>query len=155
MNPYLAILTLLLLAGTTQAMNQSETAYYDGIQTGYSLGYAALAGQTDHAKELEYNSMVAKLNSWLASVGHPDQWANLQKNAPYVLPPIFADFNRPLLIVNETTNANVEHKIDGAAKGTKADYTTNDMNLLPETVINQTDKAGNFKPYQGDYLGGV
>ena len=151
MNPYLALLTLLILAGTSQAMNQSETAYYEGIQTGYSLGCAAVMGQTDTAKELEYNGLVEKLNAWLASVGHPDRWANLQKATAYVLPPVFGG---PIILVNESNASGIIHAIDGNQRA-GATYTTNDMNLLPEKLTNQTDKAGNFKPYDGDYLGGV
>ena len=142
------------MAGTSLAMNQSETAYYSGIQTGYSLGYATVVGQTDPVKELEYNSLVAKLNDWLASVGHPDQWANLQKNTAYSLPPIFADYQKPTVLVNESNAIGIVHAIDGN-RNAGAAYITNDMNLLPEKLINKTDNAGNFKPYDGDYLGGV
>jgi hypothetical protein len=145
----LLILAALLLAVPGMAeMNFTERAYYQGIQEGYTIGALAIQGQSDPAKEREYNDLIAGLNAWLISVGYTDaKWANLQKNE-YQLPPIFADYQKPIIIANATA-AGIEHKVDGGTKG-GASYTTNDMNLLPDPGnMSQIKREG------GDYLGGV
>jgi len=149
MKPYLALLALFLI-GTTHGMNFTETAYYQGIQEGYHLGALAIQGQSDPAKESEYNSLIADLNSWLASVGYYDyKWANLQKNI-YSLPPIFADYQKPIIFVNESKS--IIHAIDGNMKS-GVTYTTNDMNLLPDRARYNSTSGNYDKP--GDYLGGI
>jgi len=153
MKHYLVILALLFLAGTTQGMNFTETAYYQGIQEGYRIGALAILGQTDQAKEAEYNGLIADLNTWLASVGYTDaKWGNLPKNTAYTLPPIFQDLNKPLIVANVTGSGPI-HKIDGGVGG-GAKYTTNDANLLPDTArYNAT--TGTYSDNTGNYLGGV
>ena len=39
-----ALLALAFLAAPGMAMNESDSAYLEGIQDGYALGYAAIAG---------------------------------------------------------------------------------------------------------------
>lgn len=148
MNPYLAILTLLIMAGTSQGMNFTEEAYYQGIQEGYTLGALAIQGQSDAAKESEYNGLISDLNRWLDSVAYAGpKWASLQKNS-YVLPPIFGG---PVIIVNESSS-DIVHAIDGNQKAGTI-YTTNDMNLLPDKARYNATSGNYDKP--GDYLGGI
>jgi len=84
----LLALAALLLAVPCIAMNESDSAYLEGIQDGYALGYAAIAGQQDPAYEAAYNQGVAILNGWMDAVGYTGQrWENLSvtRNS-YVLP---------------------------------------------------------------------
>ena len=83
-----ALLALAFLASPCIAMNETDSAYLEGIQDGYALGYAAIAGQQDPAYEAAYNQGVAVLNGWMDAVGYTGpRWENLAvtRNS-YVLP---------------------------------------------------------------------
>jgi hypothetical protein len=73
-----ALAVLLCLAVPGMAMNLTESAYMKGLNDGYSLGHLAITGQSNATAEQEYNSMVARLNAWMDTIGYEGQrWANL------------------------------------------------------------------------------
>lgn len=84
----LILVALAFLAMPCIAMNDTDEAYLQGIEDGYALGYAAIAGQQEPAYEAAYNQGVAILNGWMDAVGYEGaRWENLlvaRKN--YVLP---------------------------------------------------------------------
>jgi len=84
----LILVALAFLASPCIAMNETDVAYLEGIQDGYALGYAAIAGQQDPAYEAAYNQGVAVLNGWMDAVGYTGQrWENLSvASKSYVLP---------------------------------------------------------------------
>jgi hypothetical protein len=86
-----ALAALLVLAVPGMAMNLTESAYLKGVNDGYALGYAAIAGQSEPQYEAGYNGMVARLNGWLDTIGYEGQrWANLTKVMDgYELPEVF------------------------------------------------------------------
>lgn len=84
----LLALAALLLAAPCTAMNESDSAYLEGIQDGYALGWMSAAGQQEPAYEAAYNQGVAVLNGWMDAVGYEGaRWENLSvaRNS-YVLP---------------------------------------------------------------------
>jgi hypothetical protein len=73
-----ALLALAFLASPGMAMNESDSAYLEGIEDGYALGYAAITGQQEPAYEAVYNQGVAILNDWMDTVGYTGpRWENL------------------------------------------------------------------------------
>lgn len=73
-------LAALLLVAPGMALNLTESAYLKGLNDGYIFGHLAIEGQTNATAELEYNSMVARLNSWMDAISYEGQrWANLTK----------------------------------------------------------------------------
>jgi hypothetical protein len=84
----LILVALAFLAMPGIAMNETDSAYLVGIEDGYALGYAAIAGQQEPAYEAAYNQGVAILNGWMDVVGYAGpRWENLSvtRNS-YVLP---------------------------------------------------------------------
>jgi hypothetical protein len=157
---------LFLLVGLVAAISLASAAYtpqqqaeISGLRLSYQLGQAYDRIQLQGGDVSGFNALVDQWNAWVAVNFGQDSNLLMQKMATGA-----ANLQRPFLYANNTTHANVVHQIDGAAKGTQADYTTNDMNLLPDSARNQTlgatyDKAGHFtgyaNPTNADYLGGV
>ena len=83
-----ALLALAFLASPCIAMNESDSAYLEGIQDGYALGWMSAAGQQEPAYEQAYNQGVAILNGWMNAVGYEGaRWENLSvTKKSYVLP---------------------------------------------------------------------
>lgn len=84
----LILVALAFLAVPGIAMNESDSAYLEGIQDGYALGWMAIAGQQEPAYEAAYNQGVAILNGWMDAVGYTGpRWETLSvtRNS-YVLP---------------------------------------------------------------------
>lgn len=84
----LILVALAFLASPGIAMNESDSAYLEGIQDGYALGWMSAAGQLEPGYEQSYNQGVAILNSWMDAVGYDGaRWENLSvtRNS-YVLP---------------------------------------------------------------------
>jgi hypothetical protein len=69
-------------------MNESDSAYLEGIQDGYALGWMSAAGQQEPAYEAAYNQGVAILNGWMDTVGYTGpRWENLSvTRKSYALP---------------------------------------------------------------------
>jgi hypothetical protein len=84
----LILVALAFLALPGIAMNETDSAYLEGIQDGYALGWMSAAGQQEPAYEAAYNQGVAVLNSWMDAVGYTGpRWGNLSVTSKsYVLP---------------------------------------------------------------------
>ena len=84
----LSLLVALLFAMPCIAMNESNSAYLEGIEDGYALGWMSAAGQQEPAYEQAYNRGVAILNGWMDAVGYKGaRWENLSvTRKSYVLP---------------------------------------------------------------------
>lgn len=84
----LILLALAFMAVPGIAMNESDSAYLEGIQDGYALGWMSAAGQQEPAYEAAYNRGVATLNGWMDIVGYTGpRWENLSvTRKSYALP---------------------------------------------------------------------
>lgn len=142
---YIAI--FLCLAGLTVSVEYTDwqKAAMEGLRMGFDMGQAyqkAIEG-TDIAG---FNAKVDNYNAWVRTNFGEDTTLLMQK----MIAP--TDLSKPVLIANNTTSGGIVHAIDGGVDA-GAKYTTNDINLLPDSAIKEYQ---NSPDYMGDaYLGGV
>lgn len=145
---YIAI--FLCLAGL--AMAAGYTDWQQGAAEGLSYGFKmgqAYADALNGINVTGFNAEVDIYNAWVRANFGED--ANLLM-AKFDVP---ADLSKPYLEANNTTGGGIVHAIDGtnAANGPK--YTTNDINMLPDSarLHYQGTEAGKLA---GDgYLSGI
>jgi hypothetical protein len=71
------------------------------------------------------------------------------------------DLSKPYLLANNTTQGGIVHSIDGSNKAGGSKYTTNDINLLPNSAIGTYQTVTDVDPTTGKritgdgYLSGV
>jgi len=123
--------------------NDWQQGAAEALKIGFKMGQAYEQAQNG-INITGFNAQVDSYNAWVRKNFGEDPMLLMQKrDAPI-------DLSKPVLIANNTTGGGIVHAIDASNKyGAK--YTTNDMNLLPERVIN----TSTFKKEGGDYLGGV
>ena len=153
---YIAI--FLCLVGLSMAVGYTDwqQGAAEGLKMGFKMGQAyqeALSGINVSG----FNAQVDGYNAWVREHFGEDPMMLMQKlNAP-------VDLSKPVLIANNTTQGGIVHAIDGTGKAKGASYTTNDMNLLPNSVTEKMYKdsqtispdSPNYAKTQGDFLGGV
>jgi hypothetical protein len=145
---YIAI--FLCIVGLTMAVGYTDwqQGAAEGLKIGFKMGQAyeqALKGINVSG----FNTQVDVYNTWIREHFGEDPMLLMQKlNAP-------VDLSKPILIANNTTTkGGIVHEIDGNNKVGGASYTTNDINLLPDSAIKsyQNSEAGKIA---GDgYLSG-
>jgi len=142
-----AILILLvgLLAAISfaSAYTPDQQNMIDGTQLSWKLA-TAYAAQDIPA----FNALADQWNAWV--------YKNFGQDANLLVAKLTGpvDLQKPYILANNTTGGGVVHAIDGSNKAGGAKYTTNDANLLPDSVrYNATTKS--YAGYQGDFLGGV
>jgi hypothetical protein len=159
---YIAI--FLCLAGLAMAAgyNDWQQGAADGLKYGFKMGQA-YGDALDGINIAGFNSDVDVYNAWVRqNFGEDTNLLMTKMNAP-------TDLSKPILISNNTTKGGIVHAIDGSFNSSSK-YTTNDANVLPDSVrlayqaqdskYNQdgTLKTGNaaIGTGMGDgYLGGV
>jgi hypothetical protein len=87
MKPYLAILTLLLMAGMASAMTNNQTSYLAGVQDGWSLCYLRMTNLTAYNAEVAVYNM--EVNSSLNESEAKLQWLAPAIPNSYKLPAVF------------------------------------------------------------------
>jgi len=141
MKKYIAIFLCLVGLVMAQGYNDWQQGAAEGLKIGFKLGVAYEQAQ----KGIDingFNAQVDTYNAWVREHFGEDPMLLMQKMTGPV------DLQKPVLLANNTTSSKgIVHKIDGNAlpEGT---YTTNDMNLLPESALKTL-------PEGGEYLGGV
>ena len=144
---YIAI--FLCLVGLTMAVGYTDwqQGASEALKIGFKMGQAY--EQAQNGIDVNgFNTQVDSYNAWVREHFGEDPMMLMQKqlNGP-------VDLNKPVLVANNTTQKGMVHAIDGANKAGGPKYTTNDMNLLPQTVADQWRRDN---PTSGDgYLGGV
>lgn len=142
MKKYIAIFLCLVGLVMAQGYTEWQQGAAEGLKIGFKMGQAYEQAQKG-INISGFNAQVDTYNAWVRE--HFGENLNLlmqKMNAP-------TDLSKPILIANNTTAPKgIVHKIDGNTlpEGT---YTTNDMNLLPESVTNSSTFGG------GAWLGGV
>lgn len=124
---YIAI--FLCIVGLTMAIGYTDwqQGAAEGLKIGFKMGQAYEQAQKG-INVIGFNTQVDVYNNWVREHFGEDPMLLMQKlNAP-------VDLRKPILIANNTTGGGIVHAIDGANKVGGAKYTTNDMNLLPNSV---------------------
>jgi hypothetical protein len=136
--------SLLVAVSLAAAYTPEQQATVDGLRLSFQLGQAydkAIQGQDVPA----FNALVDKWNAWVIKnfgndttllVAKMTEPINLQK--PYIA------------AGNNTTSKSIAHEIDS-----KAQYTTNDVNLMPDAAIAKYAESEQGKTSGADFLGGV
>lgn len=152
---YLAIFAIFLcIAGLTMAADYTDQqkAVMQGLRLSYQLGEAHQK-YTAGGDVSTFNALIDQWNSWVQTNFGQDPNLLMQK----VTGP--ADLSKPYLLANNTTQGGMVHSIDGSNKAGGAKYTTNDINLLPDSARQKyadQDKDAQGNRITGDgYLGGI
>ena len=151
---FLSLLMLISLASATYTPQQQ--AEVNGLRLSYQIGQAYDRIQLQGGDVSGFNTLVDQWNAWVAANFGQDSNLLMQKMATGA-----ANLQRPFLYANNTTSNNIVHAIDGNSKAIGPTYTTNDMNLLPDSAIANYQKVGDVDPTTGKringdgYLGGV
>jgi len=149
---FLCIVGLAMAAGYTDWQQGAA----EGLKVGFKMGQAYEQAQKG-INVSGYNAQVDGYNAWVReNFGEDPMLLMPKQNAP-------VDLSKPVLIANNTTQGGIVHAIDGTGKAKGASYTTNDMNLLPNSVTEKMYKdsqtispdSPNYAKTQGDFLGGV
>ena len=151
---YIAI--FLCLVGLTMAVGYTDwqQGASEALKIGFKMGQAY--EQAQNGIDVNgFNTQVDSYNAWVREHFGEDPMMLMQKlNGP-------VDLNKPVLVANNSTNGGIVHAIDGSNKVGGSKYTTNDINLLSDSTIQQyhaQQKALQDAGYAsaGDgYLGGV
>jgi hypothetical protein len=136
------IVILLCLAGLAMAQGYTEwqQGALEGLKYGFKMGQA-YENALDGVNVTGFNAEVDIYNAWVRQ--------NFGENPNLLMSKIDtpADLSKPVLVANTTAGSGIVHEIDGGV-GTGPTYTTNDMNLLPESAIKSLENGG-------EYLGGI
>jgi hypothetical protein len=151
---YIAIFLCLVGLAMAAGYTDWQQGAADGLKIGFKMGQAYEQAQSG-INVTGFNAQVDLYNAWVRERFGEDPMLLMQKlNAP-------VDLSKPVLVANNTTGNSIVHAIDGMNKATGPSYTTNDVNLLPDSVISQyrAQEAANAArgiASMGDgYLGGV
>ena len=144
--------SLIAALSFASAYNDCQQAAYDGTRLSWKMATAYAAQDVS-----TYNGLVDQWNAWVRANFGEDQALLMQKMTGPV------DLSKPYLLANNTTSGGVVHAIDGSNKAGGSKYTTNDMNLLPNSMTEKMYKdsqtldptSSAYLASQGNYLGGV
>jgi hypothetical protein len=148
------IIGMILLVGLAAAAgyNDWQQGAVQGLKIGFHMGQA----YNDALKGINvtgFNSEVDIYNAWVRQNFGEDVNLMMQKMAGPV------DLSKPYLSVNNSNSNRIVHAIDGSQNMSGPTYTTNDMNLLPESVTqsmyNDLKADPTNQKAQGDFLGGI
>ncbi|MDD4161088.1 MAG: hypothetical protein PHW87_01260 [Methanothrix sp.] len=140
----IAILVSLLAAiSLAAAYTPEQQATVDGVRLSFQIGQAydkATQGQDVPA----FNALVDQWNAWvIKNFGNDTALLMAKMNAPINL-------QKPYVASNNTTSNGIVHEIDSEAQ-----YTTNDVNLMPDSAISKYATSEQGKATGSDFLGGV
>jgi hypothetical protein len=154
---YIAIFLCIVGLAMAQGYTDWQQGAADSLKIGFKMGQAYEQAQNG-INVSGFNAQVDVYNAWVREHFGEDPMMLMQKklDAP-------VDLSKPVLIANNTTGGGIVHAIDGTGKAKGANYTTNDMNLLPNSVTDKMYKdsqkldpnSAAYLATQGNYLGGV
>ncbi|MCX6680511.1 MAG: hypothetical protein NTX42_09150 [Methanothrix sp.] len=145
---YIAI--FLCIVGLTAAVGYTDwqQGAAESLKIGFKMGQAYEQAQNG-INVSGFNAQVDVYNAWVREHFGEDPMMLMQKlNAP-------VDLSKPVLVANNTTGGGIVHAIDGTGKAKGASYTTNDLNLLPNSAIKSYQNSETGKNTGDGYLGGV
>jgi len=143
------IIALLLLVGIASAYTPEQQNILDGVKISFQMG-AAYQQAKQGIDISNFNSLVDQYNAWIGKTFGDDASLLMQKMTATTP----ADLTKPYLASNNTSSNGIVHTIDGSGKYGPT-YTTNDINLMPNSAI-ASYKASETGKVMGDgYLGGV
>jgi len=141
------ILALLIIIGIASAYSTEQQEILDGIRLSFQLGVAY-----EQAKQgtnvTGFNDLADKYNAWIRKNFGEDPGLLISKMSGPV------DLSRPYLSSNNSTEKGIVHTIDGSGKY-GPQYTTNDINLLPNNAIAKYQSSETGQTMGDGYLGGV
>ncbi len=143
MKTIIILVSLLTAVSLGAAYTPEQQTTVDGVKLAFSLGQAyqkALTGQN----VTEFNALVDQWNTWVVENFGNDATLLMEKMTEP------ANLQKPYIAANDTTSKGIAHTIDGVAQ-----YTTNDANLLPDTVRSRYEASEQGKTTGSNYLGGV
>jgi hypothetical protein len=144
---YIAI--FLCIVGLTAAVGYTDwqQGAAESLKIGFKMGQAYEQAQNG-INVSGFNAQVDVYNAWVREHFGEDPMLLMQKlNAP-------VDLSKPILIANNTTGGGIVHAIDGTGKAKGASYTTNDLNLLPNSAIKAYQNSETGKITGDGYLSG-
>lgn len=151
MKKFIAIFLCLVGLVMAQGYNDWQQGATEGLKLGFKMGQAYEQAQKGINID-GFNAQVDTYNAWVREHFGEDPMLLMQKMTGPV------DLQKPVLLANNTTSKGIVHQIDGNAlpEGT---YTTNDMNLLPDSAISaiqkDPDDPDNPAKQGGAWLGGI
>jgi hypothetical protein len=142
----ISILALLSLVAVPALGEMTD--YQKGIAEGLEVGFfmnEKYEQATQGINVTGYNAEVQRYNAWIVSIFGSD--------TRFLMTPMaMGASSKPVMVVDSTNaTAGVVHQIDGDSKAKGPGYTTNDMNLLPESALN----TRNIWEKGGEFLGGI
>jgi hypothetical protein len=136
---YIAIFLCLVGLAVAVGYTDWQQGASEGLKMGFKMGQAYEQAQKG-INVAGFNALVDEYNGWVREHFGEDPAMLMQKlNAP-------VDLTKSVLIANNTTQKGIVHEIDGMNKANEAKYTTNDMNLLPESAITNLENGGQYLP---------
>ena len=143
MKTTIILVSLLAAVSLAAAYTPEQQATVDGVRLSFQLGQAydkAVQGQDVPA----FNALVDQWNAWVVKYFGNDTTLLMAKmTAPINL-------QQPYVAANNTSSKGIVHKIGGEAQ-----YTTNDINLMPDAAISKYAASEQGKAMGSDFLGGV
>ncbi len=140
------VILVIILASVSLAVafTPEQQTMVDGVRLSFQLGQAydkAVQGQDVPA----FNALVDPWNTWVAK--------NLGNDTTLLMAKLTVPINsqKPYIAAgNNTTSKGITHEIDS-----KAQYTTNDVNLMSDAAIAKYAASEQGKASGANYLGGV
>jgi hypothetical protein len=143
MKTIIILVSLFAAISLAAAYTPEQQVTVDGVRLSFQLGQAyekATQGQDVPA----FNSLVDQWNAWVVKNFGNDTALLMAK----ITAPI--DLQKPYVAANNTTSKGIAHQIDS-----KAQYATNDANLLSDVAISKYAASEQGKAIGSDFLGGV
>jgi hypothetical protein len=143
---FLCVVGLSLAVGYTDWQQGAA----EGLNIGFKMGQAYEQAQKG-INVSGFNAQVDIYNAWVREHFGEDRLLLMQRmnSAP-------VDLSKPVMIANNTTTPKgIIHQIDGNNKAGGASYTTNDINLLPDSAIKSYRESETGQKTGDGYLTGV
>jgi hypothetical protein len=142
---FLCVVGLSLAVGYTDWQQGAA----EGLNIGFKMGQAYEQAQKG-INVSGFNAQVDVYNAWVREHFGEDRLLLMQRmnSAP-------VDLSKPVMIANNTTTPKgIIHQIDGNNKAGGASYTTNDINLLPDSAIKSYRESETGQKTGDGYLTG-
>jgi hypothetical protein len=136
-----------VVSPASAAYTPEQQATLEGTRLSFQLGQAYQQAQQGQ-NIAGFNALVDQWNAWVAKNFGQDANLLMQKMTGPV------DLSKPYMMGVNTTNNGIVHSIDGSGKY-GPQYTTNDINLLPDWAIAAYRNSETGRLTGDGYLGGV
>lgn len=144
------IILVSLLAACSLSMAVDDQTAMNGFSLSFKLGQEYQKATFEAASPTAFNALVDQWNAYVNANFGAGSGLLMQKMTAAT-----ADLSKPYILGNNTTgNKGIVHSIDGSNKW-GASYTTNDINLLPDSAIKSYQNSETGRLAGDGYLGGV